>query len=142
MFKGHDDRPRRQFSSFNDHDSKDILFQNYMLAKVKQQYPTFEIHECYTASLKETHGIDKLYQFLPLAGFSSYGYDDQTGFTGYIPHSYRELYEKIRAHKMSFEYVRGRDILFFLFLNTITPFCEISLKRIPSNLIKDIKEIM
>ncbi|MGH1384219.1 hypothetical protein [Kordia sp.] len=138
IIKGHDDKWLRPYFSSNAYDSKDTLFQNYMFTTVTKCYPTFEIDKCYSAHVTETCGVEKLYQYLPIAGFRFYGKDDQTGFVGYLDYCKDKIYQKIRDKELSFEYVEGKDLLFFLFINSKTPFCKIIMERIPDELNKEL----
>ncbi|MDH7913215.1 hypothetical protein [Winogradskyella sp. SYSU M77433] len=125
---GHDDiNELRQFSSINGHDSEDILFQEYMLEKVNSVHPKIRLDKCYSVDIKEIYKDELFSQYSTIAGFSYYGYDEQTGFEGFLWYRENEIEKRIKQKKMSFEFVKGIDILFFLFINSITPFCRLEL---------------
>ena len=120
--------PLRPYSYLYDLYKEDILFQEHMLDKIKKLYPTFKIDEFYSSKITIIHDIDRLHQYLPVAGFRYYGEDDQTGFIGYVlGYSDNEIQQMILDNNIVFEFVKGEDILFFLFMNSITLFCEIEL---------------
>ncbi|MGB0871324.1 MAG: hypothetical protein ACPGSD_17175 [Flavobacteriales bacterium] len=120
--------PFRPYSYLYDLYKEDIIFQEHMLDKIKKRYLTFKIDECYTSKITNIHDIDRLHQYLPIAGFRYYGEDDQTGFIGYVlGYSDDEIQQMILNNNIAFEFVKGEDILFFLFMNSITLFCEIEL---------------
>jgi len=123
-----DYEPLRPHSYLYDLYTEDILFQEHMLDNIRKRYPTLGIDECYTSKITNIYDIDRLHQYLPIAGFSYYGECELTGFVGYVlEYSDDEIQQMILDNKIAFEYVKGENILFFLFMNSITPFCEIEL---------------
>jgi len=112
---------------------EDTLFQSYMIETIIQQYPRFRIDKCYKAEISEIYNKEKLYQYLPIAVFRYYGEDEPTGFIGYVlTYSHDEIEKMREKKKISFEFAEGKDLLFFLFLNSITPFCKIQIEKTPN----------
>ncbi|MEO1033826.1 MAG: hypothetical protein AAFX55_20760 [Bacteroidota bacterium] len=137
---GHDDiNELRQFECINNYHSADNLFQEYMLHKVNTARPAFSLEKCYGASVTEVYEHEQFLQYALIARFRYYGYDDQTGFEGFLCYHDNEIEQRIKEKNMSFEYVKGIDLLFFLFMNTIKPFCKIELNVLNDENIQQLK---
>jgi hypothetical protein len=123
----------RAFESLCPFESLDRLFYKHIEDKVVEVYPTFDSKENYSAIIYKVHNVEKFDQYFATFHFKHYGFDDQTGFTGYVGYKDEEIAEILKQEEKSFEYVEGEEILFFLFANTIESFCEIEIKKMPNN---------
>jgi hypothetical protein len=128
----------RQFKCINNYHSEDSLFQEYLLHKVNTVRPNFSLEKCYSANITEIYEHEQFLQYIPIARFRYYGYDDRAGYEDFFGYEDDEIEQRIKENKMSFEYVKGIDILFFLFMNTITPFCNIELNELTN---EDVKQL-
>lgn len=131
-FKYIENENTKKFKKFNpifDISEKDLPFQEYMYNQVKLKYPQFRLDKAYRVIISEVYNKNKLQQYATVAGFSYYGYDVPTGYTGFIPYRRTEIEVRIQMNNRSFEYVEGNNILFFLFINTLNPFCKIEFDK-------------
>ena len=123
---------QRYFCS-NDFDHEDVFFQNHILNKVLVEYPSFEVDQNYQVTILEIQDEEILNQYLPIAYFGRYGQSEITGYIGYDDYTEAELKEILKSEDKSFEFIDGRDLLFFLLMNITTPFCTIEMKTLPVN---------
>ena len=128
-------KPLKPFESFCQFESLDRLFYKHMEDNVVQAYPNFDSSKNYSTVISKISNRDKFDQYLETLCFKHYGYDDQTGFTGYVGYKYEELAEIMKEELKSFDFIEGEHLLFFLFANTIESFCELKIERIPDDLI-------
>ncbi|WP_136666821.1 hypothetical protein [Flavobacterium sp. H122] len=123
--------PLRSFKSQGTFESSDRLFYRHIFERVNHVYPIFEINKNYSACISEIFDDNKFNQYFSTVRFKHYGEDEQTGWLGYTNYSYDELALIMQNQKKTFDFVEGYELLFFLFMNTIEPFCEISIEIMP-----------
>lgn len=120
--------PLRPFMCQRSFESSDRLFYKYLLQKVVQFYSTFDIKSNYCVCIFEIFDDNKFQQYFATVRFQHYGYDEQLGWMGYIDYSYEELALIMQNQKKYFDFIEGHQLLFFLFMNIIEPFCALSME--------------
>mgnify|MGYP000592641207 CR=1 FL=1 len=118
----------QRYFSWNNFDSEDELFQNHILDKILMLYPTFDIHQNYRVIITDIIDTDRLNQYLKVSYFRHHGLCELTGYIGHIQYTNDELQAIILGELRTFDFIYGKDLFFFLWMNMAMPSCKIEME--------------
>ncbi len=122
--------PLRAFECLGYLESSECLFYKHITQKVIQTYSTFKSNKNYSVKISSVYNTEVFNQYISTVSFKHYGYDEQTGLVGYTGYYKDEKTKILNQKEKIFDFIEGYEILFFLFINTIDPFCKIEIKEV------------